>query len=265
MAQGKNWCFTLNNYVEADLEKFKAQDCRYLVVGKEKGENGTPHLQGFIIFNKNMRLTAVKAVDSRAHWELAKGSCKQASDYCKKDGDFYEQGDHPVSKGDANKKRWTETLALAKAGNIDEIDDDLVIRYYSTLKRIKSDYMQKPDDLPDVCGLWYYGEAGTGKTTKARTENPGAFIKSRDKWWDGYQGQEVVICDDLDKYHVALAGYLKDWADKWTFKAEFKGSVTWIRPKKFIITSQYHFDDIWTDKETREALARRYKVEFFHN
>lgn len=168
-----------------------------------------------------------------------------------------------MGKGDTNKKRWAEAWELAKAGKIEEIDEEIKFRYYSTIKRIKSDYMQKPDDLDNVCGFWFYGEAGTGKTTKARSENPGAFIKSRDKWWDGYQGQEVVICDDLDKYHVSLAGYLKDWADKWTFKAEYKGSVAWLRPKKFIVTSQYHFEEIWTDKETREALARRYEVVFF--
>jgi len=261
--QSKNWCFTLNNFDDSDEVKFQNLDCKYIVYGREIGENGTPHLQGFIAFNTNQRLAGVKKVDPRAHWEVAKGTAKQASDYCKKDGQVFEKGDIPVSKGAQDKKRWSESLALAKSGDIDSIDDEIQVRYYSTLKRIKSDYMVKPLDLDDVCGFWYYGEAGTGKTTKARTQFPDAFIKSRDKWWDGYQGQEVVICDDVDKYHVSLAGYLKDWADKWTFKAEYKGSVAWIRPKKFIITSQYHFEEIWTDKETREALTRRYTLEFF--
>lgn len=265
MAQSKNWVFTLNNYCEEDLKKFEELDCRYLVYGKEKGESGTPHLQGFIIFHSNQRLAAVKRISATAHWEMARGNALQASDYCKKDADFYEKGDHPVSKGLANKKRWSDTLQLAKDGKIDEIEPELVVRYYSTLKRIKSDHMVSPPDLEAPCGFWYHGKAGTGKTTKARTQYPEAFIKSRDRWWDGYQGQEAVICDDIDKYHVSLAGYLKDWADKWTFKAEFKGSVAWIRPKIFIITSQYHFEEIWLDSETREALARRFKVVFFSN
>ena len=32
-----------------------------------------------------------------------------------------------------------------------------------------------------------------------------------------------------------------------------------IRPLKIVITSQYQMDDIWRDKETLDALRRRFK------
>lgn len=42
--QSKYWCFTINNWTPDDVPEFKNME--YLVFGREKGEDGTPHLQG---------------------------------------------------------------------------------------------------------------------------------------------------------------------------------------------------------------------------
>jgi hypothetical protein len=73
--QGKRWCFTLNNYTNTDLEAFhNAIDRAYVIIGKEVGATGTPHLQGYIMFFKNKRLGAVRAIHGHTHWEIARGS-----------------------------------------------------------------------------------------------------------------------------------------------------------------------------------------------
>lgn len=103
----KNWVFTLNNPTaeeQIDLavhgEDIGNEDCEfsYLVYGRETGANGTPHLQGYLCLERKLRLHNVRSIRGfeRAHLEVARGTAKQASDYCKKDGDFDEFGTIPT-------------------------------------------------------------------------------------------------------------------------------------------------------------------------
>lgn len=265
--RARSWVFTLNNYSPEELLEVERIDCKYMVFGKELGEdNQVPHLQGYLHFKDQKALSTLKKLMPRAHFEIARGNAEENYNYCTKQGDFIEKGTRPISqkrKGEMEQERWATIKAQAIAGDLESIDPKVYVSHYRTLKAIAKDHMKPPNDLEGCCGHWYYGEAGSGKTTAARSEHPGAFIKSRDKWWCGYQGEDVVILDDMDPFHKGLAAYFKDWADKWTFKAEDKGGCKWIRPKKFIVTSQYHPSDIWDDKETLDAISRRYEFRLF--
>ena len=238
---------------------------RYLCFGKEVSLSGTPHLQGFIVFSSAKTLSAaIKCFRPLgAHVEIARGSVQQNISYCSKEGDFLELGDRPITqleKGALESERWDLALASAKSGNIDDIPSDIFFRYYRTVKEIKKDYMVTPEDIPLVSGVWITGLTGCGKSHYARDNYPGAYKKMANKWWDGYQSQEYVIIDELDKKHDCLGHHLKIWCDRYSFLAETKGGAINIRPLKIIITSQYEIDDIWPDEETRGALHRRMEV-----
>lgn len=265
MAQSKRWCFTLNNYTDAEVAALEAAEVDYIVYGKEEGRNGTPHLQGFLILNRKKRLSAVKEILDRAHWEVARGTSEQASEYCKKDGDFVERGTCPrtagAAGGDAEAARWKRARESAEKGDLSEVPDDIYVRYYRTLKDIKKDHMDKPPDAGDVTGVWIWGPPGVGKSRLAREQYPGAYFKMQNKWWDGYQGEEFVILDDLDSKE--LGHLIKIWADRYSFLAETKGGAIHIRPKKIIITSNYSIEQLWinVDADMAHAITRRFAVQ----
>ncbi len=99
--QGKCWCFTMNNYKEEDvirLSSIASTSVRYLIFGKEVGESGTPHLQGFVYFLSKKRLQQVIAFLGQCHCSIAR-SISHSIEYCKKDGDFIEIGDPHTDQG----------------------------------------------------------------------------------------------------------------------------------------------------------------------
>ena len=87
------WCLTWNNYSEGDVEFLKeAVEYKYLVIGREKGRKGTPHLQIYFQLAKRQRFSALKKLFPKCHIEAAKGKPEQNVEYCKKQGDFIEIG-----------------------------------------------------------------------------------------------------------------------------------------------------------------------------
>ena len=75
--QSRSWLFVLNNYSEDEYRSIKdwcSAECDYAVVGKEVGEEGTPHLQGYFRKKVKCRLSSLKdSLSGRAHFEVASG------------------------------------------------------------------------------------------------------------------------------------------------------------------------------------------------
>lgn len=87
--RGRGWCFTLNNYIEKDIDTLTQSFKTYeYIIGKEIGKEGTPHLQGFIYAPNAISFNTVKAINKNIHWEKAKGSKQQNIKYCSKDNNF---------------------------------------------------------------------------------------------------------------------------------------------------------------------------------
>lgn len=151
-------------------------------------------------------------------------------------------------------------MRKAKEGLIAEIDAEVQIKHYASLKSIEKDNMKPPEDVEDVTGVWLYGPAGCGKSYFVRQRYPGAYLKNCNKWWDGYKQEDNVIIDDFDKVHHVLGHHLKIWGDRYGFMPEVKCGMTRARPKNVVVTSNYHPRDIWDDNRTLEPILRRYRV-----
>ena len=117
----------INNYTPEDEQRIQALQPTYLVYGREVGEQGTPHLQGFVIWETPLRFNACKTqLGNNAHLEVVKGTSPQAADYSKKDGDFYEYGTCP-SQG--QRTDWDEFLEWAKAQETRITRKDLILNF----------------------------------------------------------------------------------------------------------------------------------------
>lgn len=264
MSKSRAYCFTLNNFGSEDETMFQALDVTYMIYGREIGESGTPHLQGYVYFPCQRHFNAVKKIHPKAHWEIAKGNHDQNRDYCGKQGDFVETGLLPMTqkrKGEANTERWEQAKKSAIEGRLDDIPADIFVQYYRTVKEIKKDYMAKPDDLEELDNYWICGPPGCGKSRSARERYPGSYFKLCNKWWDGYQGEENVIIDDWETDHKVLGHHLKIWGDRYSFLAETKGGAIHIRPKRIIVTSNYEIDQVFDDEMMCNAIKRRFNVE----
>lgn len=257
--------FTKNNYTQEDkINLLSEKKFSYVIIGEEIAPStGTPHLQGYAEFETVYKFGPI-AKKYGMFVQLARTQ-KEAIDYCKKEGNFEERGvpkpDESGTKGgEINKKRWDDAKQAAKEGRLDDLPSDIFFKYYKTAKEIAKDFMKKPEALTELKNLWIYGEAGTGKTRLADTIAPDAYSKNCNKWWDGYQHEEIVIINDFGLEHKVLGHHMKLWGEHRGFIGETKGGAINIRPKRIIVTSQYSIDQVFEDKETCDAMKRRYKT-----
>lgn len=118
MSRAKHWVFTINNWSAEDDERLRrlANVVPYIVFGYETGESGTPHLQGYVCFSQRLRLQQAKRfVGETAHLEVKRGTPKQASEYCKKDGLYFEFGSLPEEERGCQFTRIREWAVAWKA------------------------------------------------------------------------------------------------------------------------------------------------------
>lgn len=159
----RNICFTLNNYTEEDYrnllnhEKFK-----YIIIGKEIGEGGTPHHQGHAELTVQMRFNRVKReIHDQIHFERRYGTQKQAIEYCKKDNTYEENGEknRQGERTDLMKLRDLIQSGSTQRDLLSEFEISsgqlrVVDRYYTYLEPNKR-------DKPTV--TWIYSSTGSGR------------------------------------------------------------------------------------------------------
>lgn len=267
MSKFFNFVFTWNNYDDSNEQTLSELKYKYIYYGKEVAPTtGTPHLQGYICLINQQTESAIRKKLKGAHVEAMRGSLEKNDLYCSKGGMVTELGTKPLTsnqKGEKEIERYKRAREYAKSGDFDKIDADIYIRHLGNLKKIRAESQNAPPALNgELTNVWLWGPPGSGKSSQAFNQNPGAYLKGLNKWWDGYDGQETVIIDDMDPYHKSLAQEFKVWGHHYPFPAETKGGSICIRPKKLIITSNYRIDEVWDDETTREAMKRRYQEEY---
>lgn len=171
----------------------------YLVFGRETcPDSGRRHLQGFVAFKICTKFSTVRIRLPGAHIEKMRGTPEEALEYCKKDGDYTEYGALPtVAKASDVFKRCTD---LAQSGDLESIKMDYpgyYIRYKSSFESmLKFDI----NELNGSCGIWIDGPPRCGKNYAVRSLKD-VFVKSMNKWWDGYKNEKYVLISDVEPDH----------------------------------------------------------------
>ncbi|AGC84157.1 putative spliced replication-associated protein [Cyclovirus roach] len=222
----RRFVFTLNNYSEEQYVRaidFLQHYCKYGVVGKETGESGTPHLQGFCNLKKQMRFNTIKAkLDNAIHLEKANHNDLAAL------VDAIQSGQRDI-----------RTIAEAFPTSY--------IRYHRGIKEyLKTTCPINPRTFKTFV-YYYWGPTGTGKSRRSLMEatsiEGGIYYKPRGEWWDGYHQQDNVIIDDF--YGWIKWDELLKICDRYPYKVPVKGGYEEFTSRRIWITSNVDTDMLY--------------------
>ena len=274
-------CFTLNNYSaeeEAQIVNLKNDErIKYMIVGREVGESGTPHLQGYIRRRGGQKFNAWKRMLPRAHIEQCRGTEEQNKDYCSKEGDICIE--HGVPFGHGKYGQYSSAMSSLISNDISIQDfkeqyPDIAFKHYNVMKAI---FIESQLNKPTVCDklfVWqqeaithimqqddrkicFYidPEGGKGKSTLTKylhtTRN--AFLCQGGKSTDIMNvfmnfaltnGPEISIFDMKRSIECLFwpYGFIKSIKDGYFTSTKYQGGLFTFKPQKVVVFSNHEVD-----------------------
>lgn len=259
--RSRNWCFTINNPRDEILD---CEDCaltnsqneavvcghrnpddpqtwadvRYLVWQLEQGTEGTPHLQGYVVWAHARSLSWVKRQCPRAHWEIAIGDFKANYKYCtKEEGRQAGPWERGVKPRPGKRSDLTDIAAMIDKGKpmskVARSYPGSFMRYHGGIYKYRQETYPVRHGEPNIIILW--GPTGCGKSKLVYEIFPDAYRKPKGKWWDGYHTQQTVVFDDFYSW-ISYDELLRilDW---YPLLVQPKNSYIPIRATTFVFTS----------------------------
>lgn len=269
--QASRWCFTINNpQVDESYDDQwwlkVSESIKYLVVQEEKGhEEGTVHWQGFVIFNHSKRLSTLKKLNRRAHWEVTRGTNEEAAAYCKKDdtatGRFrFEIGELPQRKVSEHSERLKEAADTIEA----------LKECYQPPKKLKPLVLLQPGFMQaynalttDILGpyrptlkvITLIGKSGSGKSYAIQHFCPyhGRCIPGNSGVWYQNPTADVMVFEEFCG-QIQLQRMLT-LLDPYPLALEVKGGMRPAMYTVVIITSNTR-PDKWYKTDTPPGMVR---------
>lgn len=269
--QSKYWCFTINNFTSTEVLALRAlgrgDEASYIIFGREVGESGTRHLQGYVEFKTKKRFSRAKVLlSTRAHLEARKGTADAASVYCKKDEDYEEFG--TLSQPQQGRRTDLEEIKalLDAGGRVSDVAEAHFAQFLQYRRGLEAyvEIKRPPSTRPELRVYVLWGSTGVGKSRLAHHLFPdlGHVYDPSLKWFDGYGGEETVLLDDFRGDGIP-GHFLLRVLDIYPLRVPIKGGfITW-NPRRILITSNE--EPPWQFIREQEPLMRRihgvYKID----
>lgn len=272
---GKRWIIRISNPTTDDYERLGRYACdattAYLIWQNELcPTTGTPHVQGFTILRRRLRLGHFRELIPRGHLERTYSTDDDNIRYCSKslsrvDGPFIF-GEVPPNEQGARTDLTRIRERIVEGATEREINDEFFgdyVRYHAgigkSIRNLAPKRQRDPDVAPCVTVLW--GPTGTGKSRRANAEaGPDSFRIERPadngscKYFEGYAGEKNIIIDDF--YGWIKYDFMLRLLDRYPLRALIHYGSIDVLATNFWITSNrppeswYKFADV-------SALMRR--------
>lgn len=261
------WVFTNNNYPDDYDEHFSSLvdsgEAKGIVVGRETGDSGTPHLQGFVRWHQPRSFQWVcrkltLSDEQQPHVEPAIAPAK-AIEYCKKDGDFTVYG-VPGSRQGQRTDLESALKELQEHRDLTEFKENyphLWVKYPKGISTLLPSTPRVIGEKPYV--VWLYGTTGCGKSRFVWDREGASMWAAHNtlQWFDGYNNHEAVLFDDFRgdwcKFHRLLV-----YLDRYPHQVAVKGGFVEWNPKRIYITSSKPPQEVYNvpDEDMQQLLRR---------
>lgn len=263
-SESRSYCFTLNNYINDQIDFAVCAHVRYAIWQAEVGATGTPHLQGYIEFDKPVSMLAVKRiVGARAHVEPRAATRDEAREYCQKSktkvAGPWEYGTWITGPGHRTDRCALQEL-LESGATEEEISKNhfkLWKQFYRAIQRFILLHGKKR--TVRTCFHVVVGDSGAGKSWSVRdAAGEGYFDKGPGTWWCTFNGTSPVVMEEIDQLAIPIRDMIH-LADRGHKQVEPKGNAIHFNSPVIYATSNEEVHQ-WYRKAKplwRQAFYRR--------
>lgn len=268
-------------------ERAEAGDFNRLTVQLEMcPETSRYHLQGMVCLKRKVRanLVAHELGLGGCHAEPMAGTPDQAAAYCSKKESRVRTRASWVRNDASNQPDGYPCLiygstfragartdlqafqgALQEGRTMHELSNEFFPQFLRYQKGIAAYRDANPPESATTLtvrrGYYIYGPPGFGKSTWLFTRmGASAYYYDGSSWFNGYDGQQVIIIDDVDPSELQIK-LIKWLADPVPRRYQYKGGYLHLEHKTVIIVTNKPYNE-WIDAlppHDRGAVARRYK------